>query len=376
MTTPRKRRRFGSVRQQANGRWQARYKGPDGRERQADRTFPTRRQAEVELDAIEQRMRTGRWFDPKDQATRLSEYAERVIAGRTLAVRTRELYDDLLRLHIVPVLGDYPIGKVRPADVERWRAGRLKVTGKARTRQAYALLRSVFREAVDDGLVPSNPCRIRGAGVAKAPERPYVAPKEAAALIAAMPAHMHVMTTVTLFGHLRLGEVLGLRRGDFNPDARTLRVERQLVRLKDGSTQITDTKTGQARTVTLPPGVAADLAEHLAANLALPSAPMFTHPSGLPLARHHIGLAWRKARAEVGLPTVHFHDFRHAGLTYAAQAGATLKELQARAGHRTVAASMVYQHVAESRDVEIANRLSAFAVPLPKAAGSEANSTR
>lgn len=44
-----RRRRFGAVRQLASGQWQARYLGPDGLMRPADRTFPAKTDAEVWL---------------------------------------------------------------------------------------------------------------------------------------------------------------------------------------------------------------------------------------------------------------------------------------------------------------------------------------
>ncbi|MGZ4561735.1 MAG: hypothetical protein ACXVXJ_12350, partial [Mycobacteriaceae bacterium] len=45
-------------------------------------------------------------------------------------------------------------------------------------------------------------------------------------------------------------------------------------------------------------------------------------------------------------------------LTLAAQAGATLQELMALAGHSSPRAAMVYQHVAQERAAEIAARMS------------------
>lgn len=68
--------------------------------------------------------------------------------------------------------------------------------------------------------------------------------------------------------------------------------------------------------------------------------------------------AWRQARQTVGLPKVHFHDLRHAGLTLSAQAGATLAEVMRRAGHSSSAAALGYQHAAAHRDAEIAARLT------------------
>ena len=62
-----------------------------------------------------------------------------------------------------------------------------------------------------------------------------------------------------------------------------------------------------------------------------------------------------------GHPQFHVHDVRHAGLTLAAQAGATTRELMARAGHRTTAAAMTYQHVAEERNALVADRMDALA---------------
>jgi integrase len=55
-----------------------------------------------------------------------------------------------------------------------------------------------------------------------------------------------------------------------------------------------------------------------------------------------------------------WHALRHFGLTAYAQTGATLAEIQARAGHSTVHAAMRYQHAAD-RDAELAVRMSSMA---------------
>lgn len=45
-----------------------------------------------------------------------------------------------------------------------------------------------------------------------------------------------------------------------------------------------------------------------------------------------------------GGPDLRFHDLRPTGAVLAAQEGATLAELQARLGHTTPAAAMIYQN--------------------------------
>lgn len=56
-----------------------------------------------------------------------------------------------------------------------------------------------------------------------------------------------------------------------------------------------------------------------------------------------------------------FHWLRYTGLTLAAQSGATIAELQARAGHTTPSTVMLYQHATTVRDRAVADVLSALA---------------
>jgi hypothetical protein len=77
-----RRRRFGAVRQLPSGRWQARYPGPDGLMRPADRTFSTQTDAEVWLSVMEADIVRGNWFDLDAGRVPLGEYGERWIAER------------------------------------------------------------------------------------------------------------------------------------------------------------------------------------------------------------------------------------------------------------------------------------------------------
>jgi integrase len=87
---------------------------------------------------------------------------------------------------------------------------------------------------------------------------------------------------------------------------------------------------------------------------------LFARPDGSMLRAHHVHAAWSTARKRASLPEAHLHDLRHAGLTLAAQSGATLAEVMRRAGHSSSRAAMIYQHAAEGRDAEVAARLGRF----------------
>lgn len=367
------RQSFGNVRQLPSARWQARYRDQAGRPMTAPMTFETKRAALDHLATVQADRMRGVYRDHRDGAQLFGDFASDWIEnggsrGR-LAPRTSGLYQELLATdlaHFAPLA----LAAISPAEVRRWyssarreiaaRAKSRGGTGDTRLRQSYALLRSVMGTAARDRLIGENPCTIAGAGVARSPERPHMPPETLAAIVADMPPH-YAVPLQTMFGaHLRLGELIALQRGDFDPSTGSILVERQAISV-DGEVQITPTKTGTARPVTLPPSVAAMLVDHLARSTGFGRSPMFTKDGLQSLTRSQLQQAWRRAAERLGLPKYHLHDIRHSSLTTAAQAGATTRELMARAGHRTSAAAMIYQHVAEERNAVLADRMDALA---------------
>jgi integrase len=61
----------------------------------------------------------------------------------------------------------------------------------------------------------------------------------------------------------------------------------------------------------------------------------------------------------MGVQRLHFHDLRHTGNTLAAQSGATLADLNARMGHDSARAALIYQHATRDANQKIADALSA-----------------
>lgn len=170
------------------------------------------------------------------------------------------------------------------------------------------------------------------------------------------------------FGGLRLGELLALRRHHIDLDRHTVAVTVQTVELKNGDRVTTAPKTDAGRRVVhLPAQVVAALAVHLD-RFVDPDcdALVFTGPRSAGLRRASLYKEWDRARAQTGLDHVHLHDLRHAAGTLAAQTGATTRELMARVGHASPAASHRYQHAASRRDALIAAALDLVGgPPLP-----------
>jgi integrase len=137
-----------------------------------------------------------------------------------------DLYRSLLRNHISPYLGGKTLGELDAAAVRRWRTNRLDAgTSATTTAKAYRLLRAVMTTAVDDGIIPRNSCRIRGAGSEPTTERPVLSVEQVFALAGRMPNdRLAVFVLVTTFGSLRWGEVTALRRMDIDIATGTLHI--------------------------------------------------------------------------------------------------------------------------------------------------------
>jgi len=320
-----------------------------------DDWMPPARRAEVEAAALQAASET------------VGSYAYRWLADGVAQGRLRPLtvvdYRRSLDLHILPTLGDVRLTEVTRGTVRSWHDTTMANTAPRARSKAYALLRTVMNNAVQDELIAASPVQIRGAGVARRKHEIEPASlSELDAIVAAMPERLGLTVLLATWCALRYGEVAELRRKDVMLSSGQLRVARS-VSFLPGGTQIGPPKTkAGARRVAVPPHIVPALEHHLKTFVKSDAnALLFPGEAGGHLHESVLFKHWDRARRSVGRPDLRFHDLRHTGATLAAQAGATTAELQARLGHATPDAAMIYQHAARGRDQELAARLSLLA---------------
>lgn len=376
------RRTFGQVTKLRSGRYQARYKGPDGALHTAGRSFIAKIDAEGWLAEEDRLFSRGEWTPPAqrraEQAAQalahvltLGVYANRVLDERSsrnrnpLRPSTRDFYDKCLRLVILPALGDVPVAALTPAMIRQWHAG-LNPATPTQNGNAYNLLSSILKDAVDEGLLDSNPCRLKGAGK-PAPARAGVALTldELAAYLDALPERYKLLLSIAALGALRSGEARALRRCDVDLKTGVVHIRQGVTRIRDGKGwrwHIGPPKTGAGiRDVYLPTALLPDLRVLLA---ELPAGRgeelLFRATTGDPLNGSVMREAHKTALAAAGLPAdIQLHDLRRTALTLASEGGATTAELQRMAGHTTPNMAMHYQRPTLVRDQARAERLGA-----------------
>jgi integrase len=365
---PQRRREFGTVRKLASGRWQARYLGPDGQRHKAPETFEIKSDAQDWLNLVRADIERNAWLDPDAGAINFEKYALRWMEERGLAPTTVDRYNGLLRLHILPTFRAKDLDEITPPSVRTWRAERLKATGATTVAKSYRLLKAILQTAVDDDLLRSNPCRIKGAGKEEADERPTATIEQVFDLADAMGPRWRLMVLLGAFASLRPEELAELRRHSVDVDECSLRITQALPELTNGKRVTGDPRTRAGRrTVYLPEFLLPELRRHLQWFAEKErDGLLFVGEKGAPFRRSTFGRKWRKARTKVGMPeNSRFYDLRHTGNTLAADTGAKLKDLMVRAGQSSERAQLVYQHstakhqqkLAQGIDVEVRARL-------------------
>lgn len=361
-------RGFGHVRRLPSGRYQASYVGPDTMRHNAPATFHTKGDAEAWLGAEQRLVAAGAWSSPDDRARpqpasaplTLARYADGWLDRRDLKPRTRAHYRTLLDRQILPQLGDLPLVAITPRIVAEWHHGLGKATPTLRA-HAYGLLRGICTTAVAERELTSNPCAVRGGGVAR--RKVTIEPLTLAqlqALVSAMPERYRALVMLSAWCALRFGEATELRRRDIDLAKGIVRVRRGVVRV-DGQVIVGSPKSDAgSRDVAIPPHLVPMLREHIDSmpmrgrdTLLFPAADGVSH-----LAPSSLYRVYYPARKAAGRPDLRWHDLRHTGAVLAAQSGATLAELMGRLGHSTPQAALRYQHAARGRDAEVAAEMS------------------
>lgn len=331
------RRGFGRVRKLPSGRFQARYPGPDGVLRPADRTFATTTDADRWLMRKRIEIEEGCWLDPAEGQTTVRDWAARWLAAVSpqLKHKTQASYRSLINSLINPVLGDRELSSLRPITVTEWvGAMRTKGLSASRIRQAYRVLSQIMRSAVDNDMIPQTPCR----GV-RLPRMPQTEP--------------HILTPLEA-SRIVKGEAFALRRVDVDVSGGFVLVDENLAEA-NGVLVFDTPKSHQKRLLRVGPSLAKRLGRHLETLPGGDDALLFTTPGGKPLRYNQ----WRKAYFDpavsaAGLTDVTPHDLRASHGTWVADRYGVMTAAH-RLGHSN--ASVTTRHYARpvaGRDDQVA----------------------
>ncbi len=337
-----------NVAKRPNGRWRARYRGPDNKERSRhfERKVDAERWARTEVARLDR----GEWTSPDLGRLTVGEYAQEWLNGKVrIRPSTRLMYDVVLRNQVLPTWGSVRLDAVRHEDVSAWVA-KLRRDGlsAARTRHAYIVLSQILELGVRSHRIPNN--QAKGVELPALPSKAerdktkFLNEREVWALAEAA-GESSLSVLVLAWCGLRFGELAALRCSSLNLAAREVRVSATLSesngRLVEGPPK-TDASN---RTVPVPAWLCEELASKAASRA--PEDFLLTSPQGGPLRsgnwRYRVfdpavkatGLASQQ-RGDVLRP----HDLRHTCASLHIKHGTPPKVLSTMLGHASVAITL------------------------------------
>lgn len=372
--------------------WRGAYRDEAGK--QHTKSFKRQIDAKRWVATEEAKVVRGDWVNPAAGKVTFAAFYADWAPRQVWLSSTRENAD----LAVAGVtFGDMPLRSIRRSHVEAWvkqmSAGLAPTTIDTR----FTIVRGVFRAAVADRLIPSDPSigvvlpRKRKAEAAMSiPTNEDVAKLLEAAEPVRRPKSRPGFTAfvaLCAFAGLRRGEALGVQVGDIDFLARTLRVTRQLQRAKAAdvaaeknlvaavagiTVMVRPPKYESERTIYLPDEVIAILAEHIRVHTpdGDPSRWLFDE-DGKPWHDNLVDYRWRSTRTDAGL-CFKLHELRHYFASGLIAAGCDVVTVQRAMGHASATTTLsTYAHLwpsAEDKTRAAASgmALAALSLTVPK----------
>jgi len=343
----------------------------------------TRKEAEKLLANLVKRVHDGDYRSP--ERITLGDYLEERWLPMKRAQIKHSTWDQYRRnvlIHVVPRIGQIPLQKLTPEDLDGFYAqlmvdGKRNGAGGGLAPRTVKIIHNMLHKALADAARKRTV--LRNVADLADPPKPSASP----------PKEMRIWTPeqlrqfLTEIEHHRLypafflsantgmrrGEVLGLQWKDVDLDRARLSVRHQIVNV-DYEMIVEDLKTNAGRrTIDLDPRTVAmlhswrkaQLEEQMACGLrAAEDALVFAKVDGTATHPDIFSQIFERHVAKSALRRIRLHDLRHTHASILLKAGVPVKVVSERLGHSSPAFTMtVYQHVLPGMQSDAAAKFSA-----------------
>jgi integrase len=285
--------------------------------------------------------------------------------------RTFRSYEQIVRLYLKPKLGHVRLAKLSPQHLQAMMKELTQEVSAHAAGHARTILRIALGQALKWGLVARNVATLVNPPRHQRPEIQPLSPEEARTFLQSIQGdRLEVLYSVALALGLRQGEALGLRWGDIDLQARTLRVNAALQRF-DKRLQLVEPKTERSRrTLPLPETICAALRAHrvrqleekmLAGEHWQETGLAFTTSIGTPLDPRNVVRRFHGLLKKAGLPRLRFHDLRHSCASLLLAQGVELRAIMDILGHSQISITAdLYTHVMPAMKRDAADLMNAI----------------
>ena len=369
----------GTIRKRADGRWEGKYTlGYDPKTGKLIRKSvygKTQKEVRLALSKIVSEMDSGTYAEPSKM--KVSQWLDEWLASYTMNIKpaTRSAYEEHIRVHIKPSLGDIPLKQLSTRDIQQLYTNLLKERelSPKTVRNIHGVLHRTLEQAKLLGYIRVN---LADAAVTPRMEKKQVETLDAEDigkfLAAIRGTKYEYPLFVAVFTGLRQGELLGLTWDCVDFEHGMLLINKQHNRVKgDTEFRFASLKNDKARVLTVADEVIDVLKlqkqrqESWAAALGNgwenPDNLVFTTEFGRYINNKILYQNFKRIAKNWGKPGLRFHDLRHTYAVNSLRAGDDIKTVQENLGHATASFTLsTYAHATPGMKRESAKRMTAF----------------
>lgn len=348
----------GNVRlfQRSNGRWYVRFT-LNGKRFFLSTGERDQNKALLKTLEIVKKAELGKKHDIlQDKGISFSELAQEYLSWAEANKSASTVKADKSRIRVLSLhFGNKMLEEITTRDIEQYVLESRKARTPATCNRKLALMKHMFRKAIDWGYVNANPAL----SVRLLKEPPgrvrYLCETELQRLLDACSGLLKDIVLTTLLTGMRKSELMNLAWDNVNLERREITLKR--------------TKNNEIRTIPicldLLPVLQRLHTERSTAHC------VFSKPDGSPYGN------WRKAFENAcrnaGITDFRFHDLRHTLASYLAMAGHSAFTIQRLTGHKSIEIAQRYTHLSETYTRQAVDQLGAKVVQFDKGANGQSH---
>ena len=304
----------------------------------------------------------------------LSEWL--VATGNSIRPKTFVQYQQIVRQHIVPTLGNIKLKDLRPDHIQALYNQKAKDGMSNRTLLlVHAVLHRAFNQALKWGIVVRNPVQAVNRPKFKHKEMKTLTDSQVRTFLSfATNSRFEVLYWLAVTTGLRRGELLGLKWSDLDWANHRIRVQRQLQRLPSGLEFSEPKSSAGKRVIAVGDSTIAKLRKHVefqsrerqeAGKSWHENDLIFPSPIGTPMDPDNLCHEFKRLLVAAGLPDIRFHDLRHTAASLMLQQGVHPKVVQERLGHSDISLTLnTYSHILPVMQDEVAHKMDELLTPI------------
>jgi integrase len=379
MTRGRRGNGEGTITQRKNGTWEARITLEDGKRKSI--YGKTRKEVQDKLKVALREQQQGTLVTASQQKLEdfLNDWLENT-QKHSVKPRTFERYEEIVRLHINPVLGRHYLHKLTPQQVQAFYKKKLDEKLSAKSIEVFhSVLHKALDTAVRWGLVARNVCDAVSPPRREQTEVTMLTIEQVRVLQEALRGHrLEALFLLAIATGMRRGEIMGLKWQDIDFEKGVLQVRRILTRVptklkteaQTGSFVEAETKTRSSRrSIVIASFALGALKKHRdrQEEAKIKAGPLWqdhdyvfctsvgTHLHPTKDLLDELNKITKKA----GLPHLRFHDLRHVAATLLLSEGIHPKIVQEILGHSQISMTLdIYSHVLPHMQHEAMSKLN------------------